>query len=87
VGNRVQPFDATFGSSATPALTLHSGGVPTKFRSQPGVKVFDDSKNTYWDPANPTNSVKVTDTNTKITVEGQPRDGKPLTVKVAPAHR
>jgi immune inhibitor A len=69
LGNRRQPFDATFGTQKTDAVTFHRNGVPLTVPSVPGVKVFDDTDpNQYWSAANPWNSVKVAGTGTKISV-------------------
>ncbi|MGW4462849.1 immune inhibitor A domain-containing protein [Micromonospora sp. NPDC004704] len=69
LANRRQPFDATFGRQKTDALTLHRLGVPLAIPSKPGIPTFDDSDpNRYWSAANPTGSVKVAGTGTKIEV-------------------
>ncbi len=52
-----------------------------------GVPVFNDRTNTYWDPANPTGSVQVTDTNTKIKITKEPKDGSTIELEVGPAGR
>ncbi|NED84438.1 hypothetical protein G3I76_30625, partial [Streptomyces sp. SID11233] len=53
-----------------------------KVKAKLGVPVFDDHRNTYYDPANPTGSVKVTDTNTTISILSQPLSGSTITVHV-----
>ncbi len=69
LANRRQGFDATFGRQKTDAITLHRLGVPLKIPAQAGIPVFDDSDpNRYWSAANPTNSVKVAGTGTRIEV-------------------
>jgi immune inhibitor A len=69
LGNRRQPFDATFGTQATDAVTFHRNGVPLTVASVPGIRTFDDSdKNRYWDASNPWNSVKVAGDGVKIKV-------------------
>ncbi|MBV2354391.1 immune inhibitor A [Streptomyces sp. J2-1] len=83
--NRMQAYDSTFGLARTDALTLHKADVATKIKSLPGVPVFNDHANTYWDPANPTGGVKVTDTNTKIKVTKEAKDGSTVELEVGPA--
>ncbi|TGB12998.1 immune inhibitor A domain-containing protein [Streptomyces sp. MZ04] len=83
--NKIQPFDAPFSTYATDAFTLHNADVALKIKSQKGVPVFDDHKGTYWFKENPTGSVKVTDTNTKIKIVKEPKDGSSITVQVAPS--
>ncbi|MFI5702718.1 immune inhibitor A domain-containing protein [Streptomyces xanthochromogenes] len=80
--NKIQPFDAPFSQYRTDAFTLHNADVATKIKSQPGVPVFDDHKGTYWYAENPTGSVKVPDTGTKISIVDQPQNGQTITVKV-----
>lgn len=85
--NRVQAFDSTFSKYRSEDFTLHSADVPLRIRSHAGVPVFDDRKGTYWDATNPTASVKVTDTNTRIKIVKQPRDGSTITVEVGRSTR
>ncbi|MDX6361018.1 MAG: immune inhibitor [Streptomyces sp.] len=80
--NKIQTFDSTFSTYATDAFTLHNADVKLKIKSKKGVSVFDDRKGSYYDPANPTGSVKVTDTNTKIKIVKEPKDGSTITVQV-----
>ncbi|WP_405766916.1 immune inhibitor A [Actinacidiphila glaucinigra] len=84
--NRVQAYDSTFTRARTDAITLHKEGVATKIASQPGVHVFDD-RNSYWSSANPTGSVKVSPTNTRITILHEARDGSTVTVMVGPSKK
>lgn len=44
MSNRITPYDATFGTQATDAFTLHRNGVPVNVPSRPAVKVFDDTR-------------------------------------------
>ncbi|MFE9835032.1 immune inhibitor A domain-containing protein [Streptomyces sp. NPDC005551] len=83
--NKVQAFDATFSTYPTDAFTLHNADVALKIKSQKGVPAFDDHRGSYYDPANPFNSVKVTDTNTTIKIVKEPRDGSTITLKVGPS--
>ena len=60
LGNRRQPFDATFGQEATDAVTFHRKGVALDVPSQPAIATFDDrDPNRYWSATNPWSSVKV----------------------------
>lgn len=85
--NRIQAYDSTFSRYRTDGFTLHSDGVATKIGSKAGVPVFDDHKGTYWDKANPGGSVKVPDTNTKISIVDEPYSGETITVRVGPSTR
>ena len=80
--NKIQTFDSTFSLYPTDAFKLHNADVALKIKSQKGVSVFDDSKGSYYDPANPTGSVQVTDTNTRIKILKEARDGSSITVQV-----
>ena len=69
LGNRRQPFDATFGLEATDAVTFHRNGVPAEVPSSAGIATFDDSDpNRYWVADNPGHSTKVAGTGTSLTV-------------------
>ncbi|MDX6353993.1 MAG: immune inhibitor [Streptomyces sp.] len=85
--NRIQAYDSTFGFQRTDRVTVHNNGVAATIKSQPGVPVFDDHSGTYWYASNPTGGVKVPDTNTRITILNEARDGSTVTVQVGPAHR
>ncbi|QIQ04615.1 immune inhibitor A domain-containing protein [Streptomyces liangshanensis] len=85
--NRIQAYDSTFSWWPTQGLTLHKANVATKIKPKLGAPVFDDRKGTYYDASNPLASVQVPDTNTKITIVGQPLDGQTLTVHVGPSGR
>ncbi|MFD6418844.1 immune inhibitor A domain-containing protein [Streptomyces sp. NPDC060194] len=85
--NRIQAFDSTFGWWPQSGMTLHKADVPTRIGPKPGTPVFDDRRGTYWYPENGTAGVKVTDTNTRITVVGQPPSGSSITVHVGPSGR
>ncbi|GAT79393.1 protease [Streptomyces sp. F-3] len=80
--NRIQTYDATFSTHRTDGITLHKEGVATRIKSSKGVSVFNDHTHTYWDPANPGGSVKVTDTNTKIKIVKEPKDGSTIEIEV-----
>ncbi|WP_278259789.1 immune inhibitor A domain-containing protein [Nocardioides convexus] len=88
--NRREPFDATFGLSATDPVCLHkqvatASGYDTLAAcapSVPGVPTFDDTDpNAYWTATNPTNSVKVAGAGVKATVTAENTDGS-ITVDV-----
>ncbi|KUN83190.1 protease [Streptomyces bungoensis] len=83
--NRIQAFDSTFGFESTDAFTLHKADKALKIKSQKGVRVFNDHTSSYYDPANPTGGVKVTDTNTKIVILKQGKGGSTLELEVGPA--
>ncbi|HEX5568533.1 MAG TPA: immune inhibitor A domain-containing protein [Streptomyces sp.] len=83
--NRIQSYDSTFSWYPTPGMTLHKDGQATRITSKPGSPVFDDRKGTYWYETNPTASVKVPDTNTRISIVSQPLNGKFITVQVGPS--
>ena len=84
LGNRRQPFDATFGQEATDKVTFHRNGVATDVPSSPGIPTFSDSDpNRYWSSANPWNSVKVAGTGTSMTVTSTRDGGNELQVHVA----
>ena len=72
LGNRRQPFDATFGTQATDEVTFHRNGVPTTVSSSPAIPVFDDSDpERYWSADNPWASTKVAGSGTTIEVESE----------------
>ncbi|UKL02368.1 immune inhibitor A domain-containing protein [Streptomyces sp. NBU3104] len=84
--NRIQAYDAPFSWYPTQGFTLHQDGKPAKVKPKLGIPVFDDGfPGRYYDAANPTGSVKVTDTNTRITITKEPLSGKTITVKVGPS--
>ena len=84
LGNRRQPFDATFGQEATDAVTFHRNGAASAVPSQPAVPTFDDSDvNRYWSSDNPWSSTKVAGSGTRMTVSKTSAGGTELQVKVA----
>ncbi|CAM5540966.1 immune inhibitor A domain-containing protein [Streptomyces atroolivaceus] len=83
--NKIQPFDAPFSWYPNKGFTLHDAGVPLKIKPSLGVPVFDDRKGTYWYEENPTGSVDVSDTNTRISIVNEPLSGSTITVKVGPS--
>jgi immune inhibitor A len=83
LGNRRQPFDATFGQEATDEVTFHRNGSPEKVPSSAGIPTFDDSDpNRYWDENNPLSSVQVAGSGTTMTVVKTLNGGNELQVKV-----
>ncbi|WP_328538508.1 immune inhibitor A domain-containing protein [Streptomyces sp. NBC_00344] len=84
--NKIQPFDAPFSWYPTKGFTLHNADAAVKIKPQLGVPVFDDHNGKYWSADNPTGSVQVTDTNTRIMIAAQPLDGSTITVHVGPSH-
>jgi immune inhibitor A len=91
---RIQSYDSTFGVKRTDRITLHKEGVPTTFRSQQGVSVFDDTQN-WWTAADPGNvlgkhqagwiGVNVPKTGTKVKVKGETKRNYSVEIEVTPA--
>jgi immune inhibitor A len=81
LGNRRQPFDATFGLERTDKVTFHRNGVPTTVPSQKGIPTFDDAyPNKYWTADNPWASTKTAGSGLKVTVVKQQGDNMSLRV-------
>lgn len=85
--NKIQPFDAPFSWYPNKGFTLHNADVPQYIKPSLGNPVFDDRRGTYWYKENPTGSVKVSDTNTRISIVHEPRNGRTMTVLVSPSGR
>ncbi|MFJ1606535.1 immune inhibitor A domain-containing protein [Streptomyces sp. NPDC088253] len=85
--SRIQSYDSPFSLYRTDGLTLHNADVATKIPSKPGVPVFNDHTSTYYDTTAPTAGVKITDTNTKIKIAKEARDGSTISLEVGPAVR
>ncbi|MEU8459532.1 immune inhibitor A domain-containing protein [Streptomyces sp. NPDC029003] len=83
--NKIQPYDAAFSAYSTDAFTLHKNGEALFLKPKPAQLVFDDHKGKYYYDENPTGSVKVTDTNTKIKIAKETYDGLQMTIEVGPA--
>ncbi|MEV8091139.1 immune inhibitor A domain-containing protein [Streptomyces nigra] len=83
--NRIQSYDAPFSTFRTDGMTLHNADVAAKIPSRPGVGVFNDRTNTYYDASNPSAGVKITDTNTKIKIVKEAKDGSTIELEVGPA--
>ncbi|MFF4568802.1 immune inhibitor A domain-containing protein [Streptomyces sp. NPDC001410] len=83
--NRIQAYDSPFSLYRTDGITLHNAGVELKIPSSKGVSVFNDHTSTYYDAATPTAGVKITDTNTKIKIAKEAKDGSTILLKVGPA--
>jgi len=84
LGNRRQPFDATFGQEATDAVTFHRNGVATVVPSQPAIPTFNDTNpDLYWSALNPMASTKVAGTGTSISVVDTSKQGDQMIVNVA----
>ena len=83
LGNRRQPFDATFGQEATDEVTFHRNGVAKTVPSSPAIATFDDSDaDRYWSAANPWASTKVAGSGTVLTVTHTRDGGNELQVSV-----
>jgi immune inhibitor A len=79
LGNRRQPFDATFGLERTDKVTFHRNGVPTTVPSRKGIPTFDDAyPNKYWTADNPWSSTKTAGSGVKVTVVKQQGDNMSL---------
>ncbi|SEG78891.1 immune inhibitor A [Actinacidiphila yanglinensis] len=87
IRNRVQAYDSPFSWYPSAGFTLHDDGVAKRIPAKLGSPVFDDHSGTYWYGSNPYGSVKVPDTNTRLTIVGQALDGSTMTVQVGPSHR
>ncbi|WP_353953497.1 immune inhibitor A domain-containing protein [Knoellia sp. S7-12] len=83
LGNRRQPWDATFGQEKTDQVTFHRNGVPVTIKKQAAIPTFDDTDvNKYWTADNPWNSVKVAGTGTKVTVAKTAKKGTEMQLKI-----
>ncbi|HEY3015914.1 MAG TPA: immune inhibitor A domain-containing protein [Nocardioides sp.] len=83
LGNRRQPWDATFGQEATDAVTFHRKGTELVVPSSPAIPTFDDTDpDRYWSAANPWASTKVAGTGTTMTVVDTSKKGFQLIVNV-----
>ncbi|MFC5632895.1 immune inhibitor A domain-containing protein [Streptomyces bullii] len=83
--NRIQAYDSPFSLYRTDGLTLHKAGIATKIPSSKGVPVFNDHTSTYYDESNRAAGVKITDTNTKIKIVKEAKNGSTISVEVGPA--
>ena len=90
LGNRRQPFDATFGVQATDAVSFHkevlSGNKVTTLTaavpSSPAIPTFSDAVvDAYWSSANPQGSALVAGHGVTVTVTGQTEGGS-MTINV-----
>ncbi|CAM3930233.1 immune inhibitor A domain-containing protein [Janibacter anophelis] len=84
LGNRRQPFDATFGKQRTDEVTFHNAGIPETVPSSKGITTFDDSDpDRYWSADNPWSSTKVAGSGTKIKVLSEKKDSMKLRIEAA----
>lgn len=83
--NRIQSYDSPFSKFRTDGMWLHNADVATKIPSSAGVSVFNDRTSTYYDATNPAAGVKITDTNTKIKIVKEAKDGSTIELEVGPA--
>lgn len=82
LGNRRQPFDATFGTQRTDTVTFHNAGIPQTVPSSKGIRTFDDSDpDRYWSAENSWSSTKVAGSGTKITVLKEKKDEMELRIE------
>jgi immune inhibitor A len=83
LGNRRQPFDATFGQERTDAVTFHRNGSPAKVKSQKAIPTFFDlDPKRYWTADNPWSSVQVAGSGTQIKVVDTSNDGQNMDLQV-----
>jgi immune inhibitor A len=81
LGNRRQPWDATFGLEKTDKVTFHRNGVPVTVKPQAAISTFDDAyPNKYWTADNPWSSTKTAGSGVKIRVLKQRGDTMSLSV-------
>jgi immune inhibitor A len=83
--NRIQSYDSPFSRYRTDGITLHNADVATTIPSSKGVSVFNDRTSTYYDESNPRAGVKITDTNTKIKIVKEAKNGSTISLEVGPA--
>ncbi|MBD9702221.1 immune inhibitor A [Streptomyces sp. ID01-12c] len=83
--SRIQSYDSPFSLYRTDGLKLHKADVLTTIPSSKGVSTFNDRTSTYYDEATPLAGVKITDTNTKIKIVKEAKDGSTISVQVGPA--
>ncbi|MBZ9642739.1 immune inhibitor A domain-containing protein [Streptomyces sp. PSKA30] len=83
--NRIQTYDAPFSRYRTDGITLHNANVVTRIPSSKGVPVFNDHTSTYYDESNKSGGVKITDTNTKIRIVKEAKNGSTILLEVGPA--
>ncbi len=83
LGNRRQPFDATFGQEKTDKVTFHRNGVPVTVPSQKAIPTFTDlNPKKYWTADNPWASVQVAGTGTSITVDNTSNKAQDMLLEV-----
>ncbi|MFF8399232.1 immune inhibitor A domain-containing protein [Streptomyces sp. NPDC016172] len=85
--NRIQSYDSPFSLYRTDGMTLHKADVAKYIPGSKGVSVFNDRKSDYYDESNPTAGVKITDTNTKIKILKEAKDGSTIELEVGAAGR
>ncbi|WP_179201734.1 immune inhibitor A domain-containing protein [Streptomyces caniscabiei] len=83
--SRIQSYDSPFSLYRTDGLKLHKDDVLTRIPSSKGVSTFNDRTSTYYDETTPLAGVKITDTNTKIKIVKEAKDGSTISVQVGPA--
>jgi immune inhibitor A len=83
--NRIQAYDSPFTLGRTDGLMLHSAGMAAWVPSLKGVSVFNDHTGTYYDTSNPAAGVKITDTNTRVKILKEAKDGSTVELQVGPA--
>ncbi|GAA0468996.1 immune inhibitor A domain-containing protein [Streptomyces sp. NPDC046215] len=87
MGNRFQAYDSTFSWFPAQGYTVHTDGVAKRVKGKLGTPFFDDRKGSYYDEANPTGGVKITDTNTRIKILHEALNGSTMILQVSPSGR
>ncbi|MFF7449222.1 MULTISPECIES: immune inhibitor A domain-containing protein [unclassified Streptomyces] len=83
--SRIQSYDSPFSLYRTDGITLHNADVATRIPSSRGVPVFNDHTSTYYDETTPFAGVRLTDTNTKIRIVKEAKNGSVITLEVGRA--
>jgi immune inhibitor A len=83
--SRIQAYDSPFSLFRTDGITLHNADVAKRIPSSKGVSVFNDHTSTYYDATTPFAGVKLTDTNTKIKIVQEAKNGSTISLEVGRA--
>jgi len=78
--NRVQLYDATFGTERADSFTLHVNGRASYIRGQAANPLFDDT-HSYWNTTNPGKSAKLPGAG--VTLRVQQEKGTSMKVRLA----
>ncbi|MFF1295154.1 MULTISPECIES: immune inhibitor A domain-containing protein [unclassified Streptomyces] len=83
--SRIQAYDSPFSLFRSDGITLHNADVAKRIPSSKGVSVFNDHTSTYYDATTPFAGVKLTDTNTKIKIVQEAKNGSTISLEVGRA--